>query len=97
VASDSAEWTFSFIDLAGFTAMTEAMSDSDAADVVARFCQIAREALGGGDRLVKSIGDAVMLASPTPAEGLQLVGRTLELVAQHGCQRQRQRRAGASR
>ena len=75
------ERTFTFIDLAGFTAMTEAMSDEDAADVVARFCDIAREALGNEDRLVKSIGDAVMLVSPDPGRALQLVGRTLDLVA----------------
>ena len=79
--TDPAARTFSFIDLAGFTAMTEAMSDDDAADVVARFCEIAREALGSDDRLVKSIGDAVMLVSPTPTAGLQLVTRTLDLVA----------------
>jgi adenylate cyclase len=79
--TDPAARTFSFIDLAGFTAMTEAMSDDDAADVVARFCEIAREALGNDDRLVKSIGDAVMLVSPTPTAGLQLVTRTLDLVA----------------
>src|SRR2546425_6899959 len=46
VAPDTGARTFTFIDLAGFTAMTEAMSDEDAADVVARFCEIAREALG---------------------------------------------------
>jgi adenylate cyclase len=79
--TDSAGRTFTFVDLAGFTAMTEAMSDEDAADVVARFCEIAREALGSGDRLVKSIGDAVMLVSQAPIEGLQLVTRTLDLVA----------------
>jgi adenylate cyclase len=81
LGTDPAGRTFIFIDLAGFTAMTEAMSDDDAADVVARFCEIAREALGSEDRLVKSIGDAVMLVSPTPATGLQLVTRTLDLVA----------------
>ena len=80
VGTDSAGRTFAFIDLAGFTAMTEAMSDEDAADVVARFCEIAREALGSNDQLVKSIGDAVMLVSPIPAEALQLVGRALDLV-----------------
>jgi adenylate cyclase len=79
--TDPGARTFTFIDLAGFTAMTEAMSDDDAADVVARFCEIAREALSSEDRLVKSIGDAVMLVSPTPAAGLQLVTRTLDLVA----------------
>lgn len=79
--ADPAGRTFTFIDLAGFTAMTEAMSDDDAADVVVRFCAIAREALGSHDRLVKSIGDAVMLVSPAPQEALQLVGRTLDLVA----------------
>jgi class 3 adenylate cyclase/YHS domain-containing protein len=73
--------TFCFIDLAGFTALTEAQGDEDAADVATRFAELARSALRPGDRLVKTIGDAVLITSPTPASGIRLVERLLEEVA----------------
>lgn len=59
----AAEVTFLFADLAGFTALTEAHGDLDAADVADRFYAIARACLGPDTRLVKTIGDAVMVAS----------------------------------
>lgn len=72
------ERTFAFIDLAGFTALTEAHGDHEAAELVARFVQAARDALAEGDALVKSLGDAVMLVSPGPSAGLALVRRVQE-------------------
>jgi class 3 adenylate cyclase/YHS domain-containing protein len=71
------EATFGFIDLAGFTALTEEQGDFDAADVATRFAELARAALGPRDRLVKTIGDAVLLTSPTPETALELVDRLL--------------------
>src|SRR5690349_19479113 len=56
--------TFAFVDLAGFTALTEAQGDEDAADVAVRFATLARAALAPGDRLIKTIGDAVLVTSP---------------------------------
>jgi class 3 adenylate cyclase/YHS domain-containing protein len=67
------EATFGFIDLAGFTALTEAHGDDDAADVAARFAELTRAALGPGDRLIKTIGDAVLVASSSPDAALDLV------------------------
>lgn len=67
--------TFVFVDLAGYTALTEAHGDEQAADLVARFTALSRAALGPEDRLVKCVGDAVMLTAPTPSAGLELVGR----------------------
>lgn len=52
---------FAFIDLAGFTALTEAHGDESAATVAARFYAMAARALVGDTRVVKRIGDAVML------------------------------------
>lgn len=69
------ERTFIFIDLAGFTTMTLAHGDEGAADVAERFTELARDELKEGDHLVKSIGDAVMLTSPTPSAALALVAR----------------------
>ena len=66
VGAETVERTFSFVDLAGFTALTEAHGDLDAMDLLDRFIGLARESLSVGDALVKSIGDAVMLASPGP-------------------------------
>jgi class 3 adenylate cyclase/YHS domain-containing protein len=71
------EATFGFIDLAGFTALTEAHGDFDAADVATRFAELARAALAPRDRLIKTIGDAVLLTSPTPETALALVDRLL--------------------
>jgi adenylate cyclase len=71
------EATFGFIDLAGFTALTEEQGDHDAADIATRFAELTRAALGRGDRLVKTIGDAVLVTSPTPGTALELVDRLL--------------------
>ena len=75
------ECTVAFVDLAGFSALTEAHGDDDAAALADRFAELARAALGPSDRLVKCIGDAVMLAAPTPGEGITLVGRLLGALA----------------
>lgn len=69
------ERTVAFVDLAGFTALTETHGDEDAAELAERFAQLARAALLPGERVVKTIGDAVMLDAPDPASGVRLVGR----------------------
>ena len=52
----------SFIDLANFTALTEAMGDATAAEVLDRFSDLVRRCVLQRDgRLVKQIGDAFML------------------------------------
>src|SRR6185312_8234508 len=76
-SSKRIEATFGFIDLAGFTVLTESQGDDDAADVATRFAELTRAALAPGDRLVKTIGDAVLVASPTPDAALDLVERLL--------------------
>ena len=53
-----------FLDLAGYTALTDVHGDDAAVEVVARFCDVVRSALSDGDVLVKSIGDAVLVHSP---------------------------------
>jgi adenylate cyclase len=71
------EATFGFVDLEGFTALTEAQGDEDAADIATRFADMTRAALGPGDRLVKTIGDAVLVTSRDPAGGVALIERLL--------------------
>ncbi len=58
--------TFAFVDLSGFTALTEAHGDDEAVRTLGRFRTLTNGALGPDDVLVKTIGDAVMLAFPDP-------------------------------
>ncbi len=55
-----------FADLCGYTALTEAHGDQDAAAVAARFADVARESLLPGAELVKCVGDEVMIATGSP-------------------------------
>lgn len=70
--------TVLFVDLAGFTALTEAHGDQDAADLATRFYAITRASLGDEARLVKTIGDAVMIAVPRVSEVVAVALRLLE-------------------
>lgn len=63
--------TIVFVDLAGFTPLTESMGDDAAAQVVERFSELVREAVSRHDgRVVKQIGDEFMLAFADPAAGV---------------------------
>jgi adenylate cyclase len=62
--------TFAFVDLSGFTAVTEAHGDDEAVALLHAFRDRTREILGDGDELVKTIGDAVMLRFPTPGRAV---------------------------
>jgi adenylate cyclase len=64
--------TVCFADLAGYTALTDAHGDLSAADVAQRFFDLAAGLLTGDARLVKTIGDAVMICTPDPRQGLQI-------------------------
>ena len=65
--------TFVFADIAGFTALTEAHGDEAAIELVGAFCGAVDSRLREvtGER-VKTIGDAVMLRIPEPAEAIRL-------------------------
>src|SRR5689334_21582213 len=65
------EATFAFVDLAGFTALTEAHGDAEAFAIVRAFRDRALKALGPHDELVKTIGDSVMLAFPHPQAAIR--------------------------
>jgi adenylate cyclase len=65
--------TFLFADIAGFTALTEAHGDDEAAALVADFCAAVNPELPAfGGTHVKSIGDALMLRVPEPADAVRL-------------------------
>lgn len=63
--------TFVFADLAGYTALTEAHGDSDAASIALRFAALARALVSDEVELVKTIGDAVMLTAANPTVGVE--------------------------
>src|SRR5262249_32385029 len=63
--------TVAFADLAGFTALTEAHGDTSAADGAGGFVAVAVALLRDDARLVKTIGDAVMVTTTNPHTGLQ--------------------------
>jgi class 3 adenylate cyclase/YHS domain-containing protein len=65
--------TFAFVDLAGYTALTEQHGDLDAADCAERFYRLAERSLVGDTRIVKKIGDAVMLVSSEPSSCVSTV------------------------
>jgi adenylate cyclase len=70
--SESGAQTFLFADLAGFTAMTEAMGDEPAADLAADFSErLEAEAPDFGAEPIKRIGDAVMLRCERAEDGIR--------------------------
>ena len=72
------EATFAFVDLAGFTAMTEAHGDAEAVAIVRAFRDRALQVLGPDDELVKTIGDAVMLRFATPETAITSLRQLLQ-------------------
>jgi class 3 adenylate cyclase len=78
--------TFLFADLSGFTALTEAHGDEQAADLVGGFCVAVRRLLADHQaHEVKTIGDALMLRSGDAGAAIRLGLRIVHDVgAQHG-------------
>ncbi len=69
----SAAGTFVFADLAGYTALTARWGDDIAAEVAIALTDAALRLADEHDgRLVKSMGDSVMLRTPSPADGVRL-------------------------
>ena len=71
------EGTFCFVDLAGFSALTEAHGDTIAADLVARFASLVTQEFGDTGRLVKTIGDAVFVALQSPPAAVTFIERLI--------------------
>jgi adenylate cyclase len=69
--------TVAFVDIVGFTSLGEQVPPGELGSVVGRFERRVEEAVTAPVRLVKTIGDAAMLASP---EAAPLVRTALDLV-----------------
>ena len=74
---ESAIATVAFVDLAGFSAITDVYGDASAIAVLGRFEELVRQALGGLAPPIKWIGDEAMFGFPDPATALQVLGRLL--------------------
>lgn len=71
--SRDAEAAFLFADIAGFTALTEAHGDEQAVELVEQFATAVQAELPRVDgEYVKTVGDAVMLRVPDPADAVRL-------------------------
>src|SRR5690242_1530578 len=67
------EATFLFADIAGFTALTEAIGDEQAVQLVDDFAAaVQRELPAVGGECVKTVGDALMLRVPDPGDAIRL-------------------------
>lgn len=69
-----------FADLDGYTALTEAHGDLDAVEVAERFVAFARDLLRGDARLVKTLGDAVLITTSEAADGVDIAVELVEAV-----------------
>lgn len=78
--------TFMFVDIAGFTALTEARGDEDAAKLVADFCDAVKSELPAfGGVQIKAIGDALMLRIADPGQAVLLGLRIVhDVLPSHG-------------
>ena len=83
---DAISATFLFADIAGFTALTEAHGDEDAAKLVADFSDAVKSELPAfGGVQIKAIGDALMLRIADPGQAVLLGLRIVQdVLSGHG-------------
>ena len=74
---ESTAATVAFVDLAGFSALTDVYGDESAVRVLTYFERLVREAAGGHAPPIKWIGDEAMFGFPDPATALAVLGRLL--------------------
>ena len=64
------EYTFVIADLAGYTALTEAHGGAEAARTIARYTELASNALTPGVRLTERVGDQVLIVGDDPSSAV---------------------------
>jgi adenylate cyclase len=69
--------TVAFVDLAGFSAITDVYGDEAAIWIIELFEELVSEALGSHAAPLKWIGDEAMLAFSSPELALEMLGRLL--------------------
>lgn len=75
------EATFGFLDLVKASVATEARDGETAEDVTERFAELARGALLGGTRVVKTDGDPLLVTSLDPDLAIQFIQRLLTAIS----------------
>ncbi len=78
LGSAEAMATVAFVDLAGFSAISDVYGDAAALDVLEIFEGMIRDALRGHEPPIKWIGDEVMLSFPGPDAAIQALGSLLQ-------------------
>jgi adenylate cyclase len=79
MAARAQDHTFLFADLAGFTALTEAMGDEDAAGPVAEFCNAVEALLTFHEaERIKAIGDALLIRADRADKAVELGVRIVQ-------------------
>ena len=72
-----------FADLVGYTALSQEMTDSELAHLVTRFQSLANEVIGsGGGRVVKTLGDEVMVVCDDPTAATEMAARLVRMCAE---------------
>lgn len=72
------ELTVLFVDLVRFTALTEVHGDAAGADAASALVELVRDRLESGARLVKTLGDGVLITAQYPALGLSIGAAVVE-------------------
>ncbi len=75
--------TVAFLDLARFTTLTDVHGDAAALAVLDQFTDAVDGALQGQARLVKTLGDGVLLTAPTPTDGIAVAVRIVTAFHDH--------------
>jgi hypothetical protein len=73
-------YTFVIADLAGYTALTEAHGGAEAAKTVARYTELASNALSARARLTERVGDQVLIVSEDPCSAVTTALRLRDAV-----------------
>lgn len=77
---ESNERTVLFADLDGYTALTEAHGDLDAVDIAVRFAEVTRRLLRDDARIVKTLGDAVLIIASQADAAVDIATELVEAV-----------------
>jgi class 3 adenylate cyclase len=80
---DTAEITVLFVDLVKYASLTSVHGDQAAADAATTLYEITRNALDENARLVKTLGDGVLLTTSSPANGLRCAATIIEQLHEH--------------
>lgn len=75
--------TVFFADLVGYTALSQELGDAELAHLVTRFQSVAFEVIGSaGGRVVKTLGDEVMVVCDDPAAATAMACRLVQICAE---------------